>query len=203
MEAQSKFNAQISEDFKDIRSAVDRLTTLVSENEEEDESLSQSTATLEGQFRIEASSHVEQVEITTLRCDSIVDDHVEEPEIIDVQEEDDETQSNNENIYKSPESPTSTPVRHESIIAYIPRSPYPQGLIESTRKEDRLHEHKEIILTKNVASLSLVNVHKFLFPLDHIVLNTQLVTNLICQIPTILGRPFFATSKAIIQCRSG
>ena len=50
---------------------------------------------------------------------------------------------------------------------------------------------------------SLVNVHKFLFPLDHIVLNTQLVTNLICQIPTILGKPFFATSKAIIQCHSG
>ena len=66
-----------------------------------------------------------------------------------------------------------------------------------------MHEHKKIILTKNVGSLSLVNVHKFLFPLDHIILNTQLVTNLISQILAILGRPFFATSKAIIQCRSG
>ena len=76
-------------------------------------------------------------------------------------------------------------------------------MTESTGEEDSLHEQKEIILTKNVRSLPLVNVDTFLFPLDCIVMNTQLVTNLISQLPAILSRPFFATPNAVIHCRSG
>ena len=103
----------------------------------------------------------------------------------------------------SPEPSTFVLVRYESIPAYIPRAPFWQRLTGSTRKDDSLHEHKKIILTKNVRSLSLVNVDKFLFPLDRIVLDTQLVTNLISQIPAILGRHFFATSNVVIHYQSG
>ena len=73
----------------------------------------------------------------------------------------------------------------------------------STRKEDNFYEHKKIILTKNVRSLSLVNMDKFMFPKDFIVFDTQLIANMINQIPIVLGRPFLTTSNAVIYYRSG
>ena len=39
--------------------------------------------------------------------------------------------------------------------------------------------------------------------MDFIVLDTQPVPNIGSQIPVILGRPFLATSNAIINCRDG
>ena len=179
-----------------------QLANSLSEMEEE-ESPNQSIVNLEDQFKIEANSHSEQAEPITLRNDNVVEYLVGEPDVIHVQEDDGETQSTIEHISMSPESSTSAFVRHESIPAHIPRAPFWQRLTESTGEEDSLHEHKEIILAKNVRSLPLVNVDTFLFPLDCIVMNTQLVTNLISQLPEILGRPFFSTSNAVIHCRSG
>ena len=49
----------------------------------------------------------------------------------------------------------------------------------------------------------LIQVDKFYFPADFIVLDTQPVENPNTQIPIILGRPFLATSDAFIQCRNG
>ena len=49
----------------------------------------------------------------------------------------------------------------------------------------------------------LVQVDKFYFPVDFIVLDTQPVLNPTQSIPVILGRPFLATSNAMINCRSG
>ena len=49
----------------------------------------------------------------------------------------------------------------------------------------------------------LVQIDKFYFPVDFIVLDTQPVMNYTTQIPVILGRPFLATSNALINCRSG
>ncbi|GFZ19913.1 hypothetical protein Acr_28g0006180 [Actinidia rufa] len=49
----------------------------------------------------------------------------------------------------------------------------------------------------------LVQVDKFYFLADFIVLDTQPVLDPDAQIPVILGRPFLATSDAIIQCRNG
>ena len=132
-----------------------------------------------------------------------MDNHVGEPEVIDVQEDKDETQSNIENISVSLEPLIYTLVRYESIPTYIPREPFSLRLTGSIRKEDSLNESKNILLTKNVRSFSLVNMDKFLFPKDFIILDTQLMTNLINQIPAILCRPFFATSNAVIHCRSG
>ena len=49
----------------------------------------------------------------------------------------------------------------------------------------------------------LVLVDKFYFPVDFVVLDNQLVVNQGTQFPVILGRPFLATSNAIIHCRGG
>ena len=49
----------------------------------------------------------------------------------------------------------------------------------------------------------LVQVDKFYFPVDFVVLDTQSVVNQGTQFPMILGRPFLATANAIIHCRGG
>ena len=48
----------------------------------------------------------------------------------------------------------------------------------------------------------LIQVDKFYFSTDFIVLDTQPVANLNTQIPIILGRSFLATSDEFIQCRN-
>jgi hypothetical protein len=49
----------------------------------------------------------------------------------------------------------------------------------------------------------LIKVNEFVFPVDFIVLDTAPVSNLKRQTPMILGRPFLATSNAMINCRTG
>ena len=49
----------------------------------------------------------------------------------------------------------------------------------------------------------LVQVDKFYFPVDFVVLDTQTVVNQGTQFPVILDRPFLATANAIIHCRGG
>jgi len=49
----------------------------------------------------------------------------------------------------------------------------------------------------------LIKVDKFYFPVDFIVLDTELVQNIGVQIPVILGRPFLAMANALINCRTG
>ena len=47
----------------------------------------------------------------------------------------------------------------------------------------------------------LVQVDKFYFPVDFVVLDTQPMVNQGTQFLVILGRPFLATVNAIIHCR--
>ena len=49
----------------------------------------------------------------------------------------------------------------------------------------------------------LVQVDKFYYPLEFIFLDTKLVNVGANYVPIILGRPFFATSNVIINCRNG
>ena len=49
----------------------------------------------------------------------------------------------------------------------------------------------------------LIKVGQFIYPVDFIVLETQPVNNPMSKIPLILGRPFLATSNALINCRNG
>ena len=58
-------------------------------------------------------------------------------------------------------------------------------------------------IPKGIVKDVLVQVDKFYFLVDFVVLDTQLVVNQGTQFPVILGRPFLATSHAIIHCRGG
>jgi hypothetical protein len=49
----------------------------------------------------------------------------------------------------------------------------------------------------------LIKVDKFYYPVDFIVLDTELAVNIELQVPIILGRPFLATANALINCRTG
>ena len=49
----------------------------------------------------------------------------------------------------------------------------------------------------------LIKIHKFYFPVDFIVLDTQPISHASISIPFILGCPFLVTSNALINCRSG
>jgi len=48
-----------------------------------------------------------------------------------------------------------------------------------------------------------VQIYRFYFPMDFIVLVTQPVAQSSTDIPVILGRPFLTTSNALINCRNG
>jgi len=48
-----------------------------------------------------------------------------------------------------------------------------------------------------------LKVDKFYFPADFVVLNTEPVTNSNSHSHVILGRPFLATTDAVIRCRNG
>ena len=49
----------------------------------------------------------------------------------------------------------------------------------------------------------LIKVDKFYYPMDFVVLDTESVAMGASHVPIILGRPFLATSNAIINCRNG
>ncbi|RVW63526.1 hypothetical protein CK203_060857 [Vitis vinifera] len=49
----------------------------------------------------------------------------------------------------------------------------------------------------------LVQVDKFYYPVDFVVLDTDSTVKEENYVPIILGRPFLATSNAIINCRNG
>ena len=57
-------------------------------------------------------------------------------------------------------------------------------------------------LPRGIVEDLLVQVDKFIYPVDFVVLDTQPVEA--CNsIPVILGRPFLVTSNALINCRNG
>ena len=49
----------------------------------------------------------------------------------------------------------------------------------------------------------LIQVDKFYYPVDFVVLDIELAATGANYVPIILGRPFLATSNAIINCRNG
>ena len=48
-----------------------------------------------------------------------------------------------------------------------------------------------------------MNVDKFYYPVDFVVLDTEPIENGPNHVPIILGRPFLATANAIVNCRNG
>ena len=58
-------------------------------------------------------------------------------------------------------------------------------------------------IPKGIVEDVLVKVDKFYYPMDFVVLDTELVPTRANYVPIILGRPFSATSNALINCRNG
>ena len=62
---------------------------------------------------------------------------------------------------------------------------------------------RSVKIPKSIVEDVLVKVDKFYYPMDFVVLDTEPVEEGTSQVPTILGRPFLATSNATINCRNG
>ncbi|XP_026378441.1 uncharacterized protein LOC113272863 [Papaver somniferum] len=62
---------------------------------------------------------------------------------------------------------------------------------------------RSVKIPRGIVEDVLIKVNKFYFPVDFIVSDTQHVQNPDNHIPVILGRPFLATSNAIINCGNG
>ena len=58
-------------------------------------------------------------------------------------------------------------------------------------------------IPKGIIEDVLVKVDKFYYPVDFVVLDTESIAEGTNYVPIILGRPFLATSNAIINCRNG
>ena len=58
-------------------------------------------------------------------------------------------------------------------------------------------------IPKGIVEDVLVKVDKFYYLVDFVVLDTEPMVESTNQLPIILGRPFLATSNAIINCRNG
>ena len=62
---------------------------------------------------------------------------------------------------------------------------------------------RSVKIPKGIVDDVLVKVDNFYYPVDFVVLDTKPMAESPHQVPIILGRPFFATSNAIINCRNG
>ena len=62
---------------------------------------------------------------------------------------------------------------------------------------------RSVKIPKGIVEDVLVKVDKFYYPIDFVVLDTEPIENGPNHVPIILGRPFLATSNAIINCRNG
>ena len=62
---------------------------------------------------------------------------------------------------------------------------------------------RSVKIPKGIVEDVLVKIDKFYYPVDFVVLDTEPMAESTNQVPIILGRPFLATSNAIINCRNG
>ena len=118
--------------------------------------------------------------------------------------------------YKDPGSPTisivvrNSKLRHALVdlgasVNLLPYSVYVElglGELEPTNITLQLDDCS-VKIPRGIVKDVLVQVDKFYFPVDFVVLDTQPVVNQGTQFPVILGRPFLATANALIHCRGG
>ena len=62
---------------------------------------------------------------------------------------------------------------------------------------------RSIKIPKGTIEDVLIQVDRFYYPVDFVVLDTEPIAVGPNHVPIILGRPFLATSNAIINCRNG
>jgi hypothetical protein len=90
-------------------------------------------------------------------------------------------------------------------VNLLPYSVYEQfglGELKPTRIILQLANHS-VKTPRGIVEDVLVQIDKFYFPVDFIVLDAHPVSNVGIQIPIILGCPFLATSNALINCKNG
>ena len=118
--------------------------------------------------------------------------------------------------YKDPGSPTISIVVGNSKLGHVlvdlgasvnllPYSVYVKlelGELEPTNITLQLAD-RSVKIPRGIVKDVLVQVDKFYFPVDFVVLDTQPVVNQGTQFLVILSRPFLATANAIIHCRGG
>ena len=118
--------------------------------------------------------------------------------------------------YKDPRSPTISIVVGNSKLGHVlvdlgasvkllPYSVYVElglGALEQTNITLQLAD-RSVKIPRGIVKDVLLQVDKFYFLVDFVVLDTQPVVNQGTQFPMILGRPFLATTNAIIYCRGG
>ena len=118
--------------------------------------------------------------------------------------------------YKDPGSPTISIVVGNSKLGHalvdlrasvnlFPYSVYVElGLRELEPTDITLKlADRSVKIPRGIVKDVLVQVDKFYFPVDFVMLDTQPVVNHGTQFPMILGRKFLATANAIIHCRGG
>ena len=118
--------------------------------------------------------------------------------------------------YKDPGCPTISVniggISVEKALLYLGASV--NLLLYSMYKQLGLGELKPTSITLSLADRSikipkgtiedvLIQVDRFYYPVDFVVLDTEPVAVGPNHVPIILGRPFLATSNAIINCRNG
>ena len=64
-------------------------------------------------------------------------------------------------------------------------------------------DDRSVKIPKGIVKDVLVKVDKFYYPVDFLVLDTEPIESGPNHVPIILGRPFLATTNAIINCRNG
>ena len=118
--------------------------------------------------------------------------------------------------YEDPGSPTISIVVGNSKLGHalvdlgasvnlLPYSVYVDlglGELEPTNITLQLAD-RSVKISRGIVKDVLVQVDKFYFPVDFVVLDTQPVVNQGTQFLVILGRPFLATANAIIHYRGG
>ena len=62
---------------------------------------------------------------------------------------------------------------------------------------------RSVKIPKGIVEDVLVKVDKFYYPVDFVVLDTEPIASGPNHVPIILGRPFLATSNAVINCWNG
>ena len=116
--------------------------------------------------------------------------------------------------YKDPRSPTISIVvgnlklghalvdlgASANLLSYLVYVELGLGELEPTNITLQLADHY-VKIPLGIVKDVLVQVDKFYFHVDFVVLVTQPVVNQGTQFPGILGRPFLATANAIIHCR--
>ena len=117
---------------------------------------------------------------------------------------------------KDPDCPTISVMIRETCVEkalldlgasvnLLPYSVYKQlglGELKSTSITLSLAD-RSVKIPRGMIEDALVQVDKFYYPVDFVVLDMDPVAKGTNCIPIILGRPFLATSNAIINCRNG